>query len=70
MNLWNRLSFSFLKMRMKHDFKKNPDLKVNDYYAKNGKRHLGAGWIVLLSIAGLILILFVFFLISFANQGR
>ncbi len=37
-NLWNRLSFSFIKMRMKHDLKKNPDLTVNAWYANEGKR--------------------------------
>lgn len=60
MNLWNRLSFSFLKMRMKHDLKKNPDLKVNDYYAKKGKKHLSVLWIVGISLLILILIFLIY----------
>ncbi len=59
MNLWNRLSFSFLKMRMKHDLKKNPDLKVNDYYAKNGKKHLSVWWIVGIGVVILLLIILI-----------
>ncbi len=60
MNLWNRLSFSFLKMRMKHDLKKNPDLKVNDYYAKKGKKHLSVWWIVGIGVVILLLIFLIY----------
>jgi hypothetical protein len=31
LNLFERLSFAFTKMRLKHDLKKNPDLKITDY---------------------------------------
>jgi hypothetical protein len=63
MNLWNRLSFSFLKIRMKHDLKKNPDLKVNDYYAKKGKKHLSVWWFVGIGVV----ILLIIFLIAVAS---
>ncbi len=60
MNLWNRLSFSFLKMRMKLDLKKNPDLKVIDYYAKEGKKHLSVWWIVGIGVFTLLLIFLIY----------
>ncbi len=63
MNLWNRISFTFLKVRMRHDLKKDPDLKVNAYYAIEGKRHLSVWWIVGIGIVVLLLI----FLISAAS---
>lgn len=56
MNLWNRLSFTFLKMRMKQDLKKNPDLKVNDYYAKEAKKHLSVWWIVAIVVVSIVLL--------------
>ncbi|HEV8081751.1 MAG TPA: hypothetical protein VGP55_01035 [Chitinophagaceae bacterium] len=60
MNLWNRISFTFLKVKMKHDLKKNPDLKVNDYYAKEGKKHLSVWWIVGIGIVTLLLIFLIY----------
>lgn len=35
MNFFERLSFKVTKMRMKHDLKKNPDLKITDYMKPN-----------------------------------
>jgi hypothetical protein len=35
MNLWNRLSFSLLKIRMKHDLKNNSNLSISDFYSKS-----------------------------------
>lgn len=31
LNIFQRMSFKLTKMKMKHDLKKNPDLKVTDY---------------------------------------
>ncbi len=66
MNLWNRLSFTFLKVRMKHDLKKNPDLKVNDYYAKEAKKHLSVWWIVAICIVSLVLLFFILLAAAFS----
>jgi hypothetical protein len=53
MNLWNRISFSFLKMRIKHDIKNNPNLTICEYYSKN-KKHMSPWlWIAI----GLVVIL-------------
>ena len=62
MNVWNRLSFSVLKMRMRHDLKKNPNFTIRDYYAKKSSQRMSAwAWIgigagillIILAIAGL-----------------
>ena len=53
---------------MKHDLKKNPDLKVNDYYAKEGKKHLSVWWIVGICVVSLALLLFIFAIAAFASQ--
>ncbi len=63
MTIKSRLSFSLLKMKVKHDLKKNPNLTMADYYAKEGKRRLSTLWIVLLTILGLILLLLIVFAI-------
>ncbi len=68
LNLWNRLSFSILKIKLRHDLKKDPKLNVNDYFTKKGGRHLSI-WIILLSIVGVLLILFLLLLIDFAHHG-
>jgi len=63
MNIWNRLSFSILKMRMKHDLKKDPNLTVADYNSKNGKHRVGVGGIILLSVAVLAILAIIFFIV-------
>ncbi len=68
MNVWNRLSLSFIKMRMKHDLKKNPNLNVNDYYANKGRKHLSAWWIVGICVVSLALLLFIFAIAAFASH--
>ncbi len=35
MNFFQRLSFGVLKIKMRHDLKKNPGLKVSDYFFEN-----------------------------------
>ena len=63
MNLWHRLSFSLLKMRMKHDLKNNPNLAISDYYLKSS-RHIGTwGWIGI----GLGVILIIILIIAAAS---
>lgn len=52
LNLFQRLSFKIAKMRMKHDLKKNPDLKITDYLdKKQAGRSFDIGWF-LLGLAG------------------
>jgi hypothetical protein len=54
MNLGERISFSIMKVRMKHALKKNPNMTVSEYMA-SGKMGT-AGWI-LIGVAGGILII-------------
>jgi len=36
LNFFQRMQFNLTKMRMKHDLKKNPDLKITDYMKAGG----------------------------------
>ena len=54
MNFFDRLSFKVTKMRMKHDLKKNPDLKLTDYMAGgNTTFQVDILWLVLGALFGL-----------------
>jgi hypothetical protein len=50
MSFFDRISFRILKMRMKHDLRKNPDLVIADYLApkstKNNKFKLNGIWLI------------------------
>jgi len=45
LNLWNRVSFSLLKLKIKHDLKKNPNLYITDYYFKKSNNHNFNWWV-------------------------
>ena len=52
LNFIQRLSFRVAKLRMKHDLKKNPNLKITDYIDKQGEGNsFDIGWF-LLGLAG------------------
>ncbi len=63
LSLWNRLSFSVLKMRIKHDLKSNPNLNMSDYYSKKAKGRVSVWWFVGIGV----LLLLVIFLIGGAG---
>jgi len=56
-NLWNNLSFNVMKMRIRHDLKKNPDLSLTDYNSNRSKRGLSVGLWIVIGIVALILII-------------
>ncbi len=56
MNMWDKASFSIMKIKMKHDLKKNPNLTLKDYSGVVGKKRLGTGWWILIIIGGIFLI--------------
>ena len=60
LNVWQRVKFDLLKIKMRHDLKKDPNLQLKDYYSKSGKKRLGTGWIILISVVGVLLILALF----------
>ena len=48
LNFIQRLSFRVAKLRMKHDLKKNPNLKITDYIDKDDKgQSFNIGWFLL-----------------------
>jgi hypothetical protein len=55
LNLKEKISFKIMKLRMKHQLKKQPDLLVGDYLATEGK--ISTGWLIAIIIVVLILIL-------------
>ncbi len=58
LNIFEKLSFKLLKLKMKHDLKKDPNLTLQDYYGKAPKKRLGTGWIILITVTSVLLILF------------
>ena len=46
MNLTERISFSIMKLRMKHVIRKNPNMTVSEYMDTHKK--LGTGWRILI----------------------
>lgn len=62
MNLKERISFSFMKARMKYVLKKNPNITVSEYLASS--RKIGTlGWIAIIAL-GLILLFLLVYIIS------
>jgi len=57
LNLWNRISFSFLKIKIKHALKNNPQLTIREYYSKNSKHMSPLLWIGIGLVAVLIILL-------------
>jgi hypothetical protein len=65
-NLANRFSFAIMKMRIKHDLKKNPDLILGDYKSKH---RLPLGFkIFIWTIVGVILIFALYVALSGIND--
>ena len=65
-NLRNRISFSVLKMRIKHDLKKNANLILSEYNTSKHKMNLGLK--ILLWVLGVILVLMLTIVIIFGGQ--
>jgi hypothetical protein len=47
LNMFQKFSFKITKMKMKHDLKKNPDLKVTDYFQDGTTFRLDILWLIL-----------------------
>ncbi len=62
MNMWDKVSFSIIKIKMKHDLKKNSNLTLNDYYDNGPKKRWGTvTWILVILLALLIIPILVIF---------
>ncbi len=60
MNVYERLSFKAIKLKMKHDLKKNPNLTLQDYYRHVGKKGHGTGWLILIVVVFILLLIVLF----------
>ena len=69
MNIWDKVTFNVVKIKMKHDLKKNPNLTLEDYTSKDGKKRLGTGWLILIIAAGLLLLAFIIFIAAYGGGG-
>jgi hypothetical protein len=56
-NLWNNISFNIMKMKVRHDLKKDPNLSITDYNANRSKHGLRIVLWILIGIIALILII-------------
>ena len=69
MNLWEKVSFGIMKVKIKHDLKKYPNLTLKDYYSNKIKNRLGTIWWILIGIAGVLLLAIVIFIIAYSGGG-
>lgn len=66
MNYWQKLSFKVMKIKLRKELKKNPDLLLNDFYKEN--KRMGVGWIILLAVLSTLLLLLLIFAIAYGKQ--
>ena len=66
MNYWQKLSFKVMKIKLRKELKKNPDLLMNDFYKEN--KRIGTGWIILLAVLSTLLLLLLIFAIAYSKQ--
>lgn len=55
MNNWQRISFGILKIKLKRELKKNPDLQLADFYRDNKK--ISVGLVIVIVLLALLLLL-------------
>jgi hypothetical protein len=67
LTLRERISFSVMKLKMKHDLKRNPDVQLSNYYGKNANRKLGTGWWILIIVVGVVLLAFFLYILAFGG---
>jgi hypothetical protein len=54
MNNWQRISFGILKIKLKRELKKNPDLLPADFYRENKK--ISVGLVIVIVLLALLLL--------------
>jgi hypothetical protein len=56
MNMWDKVSFSIIKIKMKHDLNKNLNLTLSDYYNNAPRKRWGTGkWILVIFLTLLLI---------------
>jgi hypothetical protein len=66
MTLGQKLAFKVMKIKLKKELKKNPDLLLSDFYKQN--KRMGTGWIILLAVISTLLLLLLLFAIAYGSQ--
>ena len=66
MNAWQKISFKLMKVILRKELKKNPDLLMKDFYTENKK--MATGWIILLAVLSTLLLLLLIFAIAHGKQ--
>ncbi len=69
MNLWQRVSFGIIRIKIKHDLKKYRDLTLSSYSSNSFKSRIGTIWWILIGIAAILLIAVVAFIIAYSGGG-
>ena len=68
MNLTERISFSIMKLRMKHVIRKNPNMTVTEYMDTHKK--LGTGWWILIGFGiAIVFLLLLALALGSASKG-
>ena len=67
MNAFQKISFKVMKIKLKKELKKNPDLLMKDFYMENKK--MATGWIILLAVLSTLLLLLLIFAIAYGKQS-
>lgn len=68
MNIWDKVSFKIMKINMKKELKKNPNMLVSEYYSKTMQKRLAWGWWVLISLGALLLLFVILALIGLVSE--
>lgn len=69
-NPWNRASFAVFKMNLKHEVKKNPELKMSDYLHAKHKMPVALRIISLVILVALVLMLVIALIYSGTGPRR
>jgi hypothetical protein len=65
MNLFQKVSFKVMKLKIRKQLKQQPDLMMNDFFSD--KKRLGTGWIILMAVLGTLLLLLLIFAIAYSG---
>lgn len=67
MSFWDKISFHIMKMTMKKEIKRNPNILVSEFYAKARKKRLAWGWWVAIAVGVLLILFLIFALVTVAS---
>ena len=65
MTIRQKMGFAVLKIKLRKELKKNPDLLLSDFY--KDKKKMATGWVVLLVVLSALCLLFLIFAIAYGG---